>query len=87
MNNDFPPLLKMLATDLRRLGLDIEYRGKGDELHLVGETQYADEKVVNVLKAAKRRVLEVLKPLFASGDGSPVRLPQDAANGPEPVRR
>lgn len=78
MSNDFPPLLKMLAGDLRRLGLDIEYRGHADQLHLIGETKYADERVLAALKSARKRILEVLKPLYASGDGSPVRLPADA---------
>lgn len=80
MSSDFPPLLKMLAADLRRLGLDIEYRGNGDQLHLVGETRYADERVVAALKSARKRLLEVLKPLWESNNGSPVRLPADAAN-------
>lgn len=87
MSNDFPPLLRMLATDLRRLGLDIEYRGHGDQLHLVGNTKMADEKVLAALKAARKRVLEILKPLFADGDGSPVRLPAETANRPESVHR
>lgn len=85
--SDLPPLLKMLATDLRRLGLDIEYRGHGDQLHLVGNTKLADENVLAALKASRKRVLEILKPLFADGDGSPVRLPAETTERSEPVHR
>lgn len=85
--NELPPLLRMLATDLRRLGLDIEYRGHGDQLHLTGNTKLADENVLAALRSARKRVLEVLQPLFADGDGSPVRLSQAGEGGPEPVYR
>lgn len=75
-NHRINPLLLTLINDLRRLSLDVEYRGEGDQLHLVGNTKLADDKVLAALKSAKKRMLEVLVPLWQQGGGQPVRLPQ-----------
>lgn len=83
------PLVRQIIAELRRRGLDVEYRGHANQLHLTGNMDNADQAVIDTLKnnACKRRLLEVLKPLFADGDGSPVRLPAETIERPEPVHR
>ncbi len=78
--NDVPPLIRMLIGEWRRRNMDIEYRGDGDTLHLIAaDRQLVDEKVMASLKAAKKRLLQILKPLHAESGGKPVRLPQETA--------
>lgn len=68
-------VLEALVSELRKRELDVEYRGEGDNVYLVGKTELADELVLNALKAGKPRMLkEILKPAFEAGHGQPVRL-------------
>ncbi|QEL19908.1 hypothetical protein [Limnoglobus roseus] len=77
MNDELPPLMRMLVGELRRLNLDVEYRGDGDRLHLVGGTGNADAEVLAAVMAGRNRIVAILKPLWDRSRGTPVRLHRD----------
>jgi hypothetical protein len=81
------PLLMMLIKELRIRGLDVEYRGEDDRLRLVGHLNMVDEDVMNAMRTAKKRLLDILKPLWEEGDGKPVRLPQSVEDRAQPLHR